>query len=1804
MADDKELTAIESLTLLKHLAKMGFRVAEELNPEKGILGKNMKVVPVRVGQPGTEDEGVVFGEPKRDTKYPIDRVKVIQEKDEYYAALYSTKAGDKPITYKKIMIVPSEYLAQQRYARAPRQLPEARAGPMTPANMEPYQRQEEPLMLPAHEEAKRLTAGRQPIALLPAHQEPLRLPEARAGPVTAANMQPYQRREAPKQLTEGTKGKYPLARRGPYPLAIRYPERRFPEPPPPPPPTPPQRPRFMVTVDSAPMQEVHVNVEVKTTTRMHGTLKPKNYATALGVDTNHPSVSHAMRGATAFANSGPYPDRAAAEVALLGILSRVGITDEDLTKLILDTYYGGEPKWITLDKWRSDSLDAEGPVPFSLARTTQYLATKAEGDRLTPRYREVFGGTYYGIGLESAGLDDKIVERNTYTIFYLSLPGTALNIGPQKYRFKADTEAAGAKFHHWEITYSGEGAPNLGNMYDIRMHNPTKPEEERLVRSVRNNVVTHWDPTLEIDLASNVKLVAFYHKEASIDKTRRPGQAARYQTGSPLSQGGIRGAAAAAVGTRGVRERIKGGLTDVERRELKRDPYLLAAINRGKRMLNRYARAKYSSIFNPLNAEFETRREQTEQLREASTTARRNLRRMIRQNRQATGLGRRQIRGDNDLLNGASTLIEQLTSSGNDPAMLDALSTARQNLELFIKARDSLDKDYTERVESAAAELENYLKNMAKTLMVSIARRYRMPIGSADEVDLGTALDGYATDIAQKFVLRGRTMRHAFMRGLGITSNALETGGAAGTNILYNIFQFIFGPWTITTLFTLLLFFFTLTFVGYNVQILWMMPIIGAGFTFLLNFSDSFQPLDWVTHLSSGAIMGYSAALFLLAFGAENWGFIGMNGVGSTGFWIWWAILGFIGLFQFYQHGGWKIVLQGGIIILLLSYLAFGPYSAYFHQAVGQVKAPVELAYRYASNAITDVWLLATNPTEWYARQQLVNVRPERPLDFPKGIELASLEALPPSVPSGQEFALAAIIKNDGILDAKDVLVSVDCTNQWCNSRSVQLTSPVPIEDDARLNELKERYGIAGDKIISDIKNGRLFYIKDNLPRGTGEIITVKSLAASFFPQQRGLTNFAKINFNVSYAYATNSSLQVSVINSQELQRLFREGQAVFKPVLAVDKGTPARLSLNVGPQPLQTGQGALLLVSISNTRDKSKVVLPRGTKVIIRVPHEIAVLDSLRCGEQAVRAAPNNPYYKEGFDTIAYEILPQEGQNAVEVLPFEFNSIYGFICEFATQPDTEINTVTSSFITAELPRYIFRLEQTKDVPVTPRLGILYDPFEKVCNKCGDGRTNICDADECHSFSEGSNKCWYSGEITLDPFESATNTPRRLVGNVCHSCGLEGVRSCSMFPNENSCEGEDAACKLTCKWNANAVNERGIPVQRCESAPADRITLTFTRFSGDIAEKIIRQAKEAGFDKNEAENILKIAAQESGLRHCKDGTLNCGNTNQDNVLGASDGKGYGVFQLNQVAHPSWYDTSSNGCNGELPYDLDCNIFLGVNYILNLKTDYANDPAKLYTCLSISYSGWDAIYRYYNGWNTDCSVGDKNYVDNVKGQDVSRFRTLIDSIYSGLPPVIAKNPDLMGRGILTGLKPEVQVAFDSMKTAAKQAGFDFVIVSGYRSFTDQLGIWNSKFASAQGTEQEKVNKVAEYSAIPGLSRHHWGTEVDINSVDPAEWQQGCVGNACQVAVYEWLKTNAKNYGFCQPYDMDKLVKTEPWHWSYKPISSKLTPQHMSDVTANDILGLGIAGENTIITNFDYYHRGFVSDINPDCISTVV
>jgi len=146
-----------------------------------------------------------------------------------------------------------------------------------------------------------------------------------------------------------------------------------------------------------------------------------------------------------------------------------------------------------------------------------------------------------------------------------------------------------------------------------------------------------------------------------------------------------------------------------------------------------------------------------------------------------------------------------------------------------------------------------------------------------------------------------------------------------------------------------------------------------------------------------------------------------------------------------------------------------------------------------------------------------------------------------------------------------------------------------------------------------------------------------------------------------------------------------------------------------------------------------------------------------------------------------------------------------------------------------------------------------------------------------------------------------------------------------------------------------------------------------------------------------------------------------------------------------------------------------------------------------------------------------------------------------------------------------LRKETAVALKKMIVALKKdyPKIKIWVQSSTRNFYVQKYIWESKWTGKKISAginykrqfhngYKRARAILKFSSMPGTSRHHWGTDFDLNILTNYYYSRG---NG-QI-LYGWLKKNAHRFGFCQPYSYGrkKGYSEEKWHWSYLPLSKK-------------------------------------------------
>lgn len=151
-----------------------------------------------------------------------------------------------------------------------------------------------------------------------------------------------------------------------------------------------------------------------------------------------------------------------------------------------------------------------------------------------------------------------------------------------------------------------------------------------------------------------------------------------------------------------------------------------------------------------------------------------------------------------------------------------------------------------------------------------------------------------------------------------------------------------------------------------------------------------------------------------------------------------------------------------------------------------------------------------------------------------------------------------------------------------------------------------------------------------------------------------------------------------------------------------------------------------------------------------------------------------------------------------------------------------------------------------------------------------------------------------------------------------------------------------------------------------------------------------------------------------------------------------------------------------------------------------------------------------------------------------------------------------------------LKKVVIDSFIKMATAANNENVQLKIISGTRNFDEQKIIWERKWLIYKDLEPlQRAKKILEYSSMPSTSRHHWGTDIDINNLNNQYFQEGK-----GLEEYNWLNENAHKFGFYQVYTNEPTrtgYHLEMWHYTFLPLSKQYLKYYNEHITTEDIVG---------------------------------
>ena len=199
-----------------------------------------------------------------------------------------------------------------------------------------------------------------------------------------------------------------------------------------------------------------------------------------------------------------------------------------------------------------------------------------------------------------------------------------------------------------------------------------------------------------------------------------------------------------------------------------------------------------------------------------------------------------------------------------------------------------------------------------------------------------------------------------------------------------------------------------------------------------------------------------------------------------------------------------------------------------------------------------------------------------------------------------------------------------------------------------------------------------------------------------------------------------------------------------------------------------------------------------------------------------------------------------------------------------------------------------------------------------------------------------------------------------------------------------------------------------------------------------------------------------------------------------------------------------------------------------------------------------------------------------------------------------------------------IHPGVAASLTELRQLAAEQGFDLRLCSSFRSFDRQLIIWNEKVSGQRAvydnsgakvdmaalSEWQQVQAIMRWSALPGASRHHWGTDFDIYDAAAIDENyqlqlspQEVEGEGVFAPFHNWLDTvigeGAGHSSFYRPYAKDTGgIAPERWHISYRPLAEQFAARLTQQVIKDRLLSTEIALKDTVLQNLDKIYPRYI------------
>lgn len=199
-----------------------------------------------------------------------------------------------------------------------------------------------------------------------------------------------------------------------------------------------------------------------------------------------------------------------------------------------------------------------------------------------------------------------------------------------------------------------------------------------------------------------------------------------------------------------------------------------------------------------------------------------------------------------------------------------------------------------------------------------------------------------------------------------------------------------------------------------------------------------------------------------------------------------------------------------------------------------------------------------------------------------------------------------------------------------------------------------------------------------------------------------------------------------------------------------------------------------------------------------------------------------------------------------------------------------------------------------------------------------------------------------------------------------------------------------------------------------------------------------------------------------------------------------------------------------------------------------------------------------------------------------------------------------------------LHRHVTAPFENLTGAARADGLEIEVVSGFRDFERQRTLWNEKWTGARPltdaagatldarglVPDERIHAILLWSALPGASRHHWGSDLDVidRRALPAGYRVQLTraefaADGPFARLDQWLERHAGRFGFFRPFrGVRSGVQAEPWHLSFAPVAEPARRALSVSILRRALESAAVEGSSALLAHLESLHARYVERID--------